>query len=104
MVCAGLENLTRTDILGILAYPNTCDYYFYAKILGAIFIILTLILSFKEWDRYTKPDLISCLGVSALATIFIALIGTLLTIIQPDVFILAFVLGAVFIIIWIIKG
>ena len=103
MTCAGLETLTDSTITGILAYPTTCDYHFYAKIMGAFFIIITLTLYFKDRERVVKADMISCLGVAAIATIFVSLIGTFLTIIQQDVFIEIFVLGMIFIMIWMLK-
>ncbi len=105
MVCAGISNSTLIDtgIPGILAFPTSCDYYFYAKIMGAFFIILTLSLYFRDRERIVKADVISCLGISAIATIFVSLIGTLLQIIQSDIFIEIFVIGMIFIVIWVFK-
>jgi len=48
MVCAGLETLTDNSITGILAFPTSCDYQFYAKIMLAFFIILSSILFYRE--------------------------------------------------------
>lgn len=103
VTCKGLETLTDNTITGILAFPTSCDYQFYAKIMGAIFVILAMILYNRDKDKLIKPDMISAMGVSAIATIFIALIGTLIKIIQPDIFIEIFVIGMIFIIIWLLK-
>ena len=103
MVCAGLNGTINTGISGILAYPTTCDYYFYSKILVAIWIILTFILYFKDKENMIKPDWISCMAISSIATIFIALAGSLLNIVQPDIFIEIFVVGMIFIVIWLFK-
>ena len=103
MTCTGIETLIDSSITGILAYPNTCDYYFYAKIMGAFFIILSLSLYYKDKERLTKSDMISCLGVSAIATIFVSLIGTFIKIIPSDIFIKIFVVGMIFIVIWVFK-
>lgn len=103
MVCAGLETLTETGLVAILSYPTSCDYYFYGKLMGAIFIILGLTLYYGDKDRFIKADMVSSLGVSAMATIFISLIGTLLGIIQADVFIEIVVIGLIFIALWIFK-
>jgi len=103
MTCVGLENLIDNSITGILAFPTSCDYYFYAKIMGAFFIILSLILYNNDKSRYLKSDLISSMGVSAIATIFISLIGTLINVIQSDIFILIFVIGMIFIVLWLLK-
>ena len=103
MVCAGLETLVDTSITGILSYPGICDPQFYAKIMGAIFVILSMGLFMRDRDREIKPDMISSLGVSAIATIFLSLIGTLIGFIQPDIFIEIFVVGMIFIVIWMLK-
>ena len=103
MACQGIDALTEYTLTTILAYPTSCDYYFYAKILGAIFIIVALILYETEKEKFVKPDAISCLGVSALAVIFLALLGTLVGIIQVDIFIETFVIGMIFIVIWMFK-
>lgn len=103
MVCAGIETLTDTSIKGIMSYPNICDPQFYAKIMAAIFLILALTLFAKDRDRETKADMISALGVSAIATISIGMIGTLLGIIQPDIFIEILVGGMIFVVIWMFK-
>lgn len=103
MVCSGLETLTDNTIIGILQFPTSCDYQFYAKIMGAFFLVLTFILFNREKDKFVKADMISCMGVSAIATISIAIIGTFIKIIQVDVLIEIFVVGMIFIVIWLIK-
>lgn len=103
MVCAGLEILIDNSITGILAFPTSCDYQFYAKVMAAFFIILTLILWRRDSDKFIKSDMISAMGVSATVTIFISLIGTFIEIIQPDIFIEIFVIGMILISIWLLK-
>lgn len=103
MVCAGLEDLADRSLTGILSFPTTCDYYFYAKIIGAFFIILSTILYFKERERAVRADMLSCMGISAIATIFISLIGTFIGIIEQKIFIQIFVFGMIFIAIWVFK-
>ncbi len=105
MVCAGLDPEIYTGISGFLAYPTSCVPQFYAYIMGAIFIILSFILynREKEDNRVLKPDFLSSMGVSAIAVIFISLIGTLLGIITSEIFIEILVLGIIFIAIWIFK-
>ncbi len=103
MVCAGLETLADNSITGILAFPTSCDYQFYAKVMAAFFIILSSILFYRDKNEGRKGDMISSMGVSAIATIFIALIGTFIKIIQPDIFIEIFVIGLIFIVLWLLK-
>ena len=103
MVCPGLETLTDMSITVLFSYPTLCDYYFYAKIMAGFFIILSFILFRIDEDRNRKGDFISSMGVSAMATIFLSVIGTSFGMIQPDVFIEILVAGIIFISIWIIK-
>ena len=103
MVCGGLENLVDNSITGLLAFPTSCDYYFYAKIMFAFWLIVAIVLFRADKDKYLKSDFISASGVSAIATIFVSLIGTLLKIIQADVFIEIFVIGMVLIVLWLLK-
>lgn len=103
MVCSGIEVITDNTLIGILSYPNSCDFYFYAKLLAAFFIILSFILFKNDEAKLAKGDMISSLGVSAIATIFLSLIGTLLNIIPREVFIEIMVAGMIFISIWLIK-
>ena len=103
MVCAGLETLTDNTIIGILQFPTSCFYNFYMIIMLAFFIVVSLTLYGVDRGRQVKADMISSLGVGAIATIFVSLFGTFIEIIQPDVFIKILVGGLVFIVIWLIK-
>ncbi len=103
MVCSGLEIITDNTIIGLLTFPLTCDYYFYAKIMAAFFVVVSLGFYYADKDRFIKADMISSMGVGAIATIFVSLMGTTLEIIQPDIFITIFVLCMIFIVIWLLK-
>ena len=107
MVCSIISDVT--GIADLMVYPTSCDYYFYAYIFGGIFIILTLVLFFKEQERYTKPDVISCMGISSIVIIFLAMIGTLIKnsvgipMVQQDIFLYIIAFGVIFIGIWFFK-
>lgn len=103
MVCAGIDVLTNYTLVDILSYPTTCDYQFYAKIMAGIFIVIALILFETEREKAVKPDMLSCAGVASMATIFLALLGTMINIIQVDIFIEIFVVGMIIIVIWLFK-
>lgn len=108
MACQGIEEVfnlsaNNMDIVNFLSYPTHCDWLFYAKIMVGLFIILTFVLYFNDRRRSAKPDIISNLGISALAMIIISIIGTMSGIIQSDVFIMLFVGGMVFVAIWLLK-
>ena len=103
MVCAGIETLIDTSITGILSYPTICDPNFYVKIMGAFFIILAFSLFMNDRRREVKADMISSMGVSAIATIFLSLIMTLIGMLQADKFIAILVVGMIFVVIWMFK-
>lgn len=104
MVCAGLEILGgNANITSLLTYPITCDYYFYLKFMAAFFIIIALSLYYKDKEKLVRADFISCMGVSGLATIFLALAGTLLKIIQKDIFLYIVVFCIIFVALWLFK-
>ena len=103
MTCVGLETLVDNSITGILAFPTSCFYYFYAAIMFAFWLILSMGLFNKDSDKFIRSDMISSMGVSAIVTIFVSLIGTLINIIQRDVFIIIFVIGMIFVVLWYIK-
>ena len=103
MVCRVLDPLIENEIVKLLAYPTVCDYYFYLKLMGGIFVIITLILKAVDDDKFLKSDTISAMGVSALAVIFLSLIASTWGIIQADVFIEILVSGMIFVVIWLLK-
>lgn len=103
MVCRVLDPLIENSIVGILAYPTVCDYYFYLKFMAGLFIIITLILKATDDEKFIKSDTLSAMGVSALAVIFLSLIGLTYGFIQVDVFIEILVAGMVFVVIWLLK-
>lgn len=104
MVCSGLDPTVHNTIIELLKFPLSCDYYFYAKIVGGIWAILTFILFFLDRDKLGRGEMLSSMAISSFATIVIALAGTPLGIITADIMILTFVLGMIPIVIWLIKG
>lgn len=103
MVCAGIETIKDVGLTGFLQYPTTCDYLFYAKIMFAFWFVLVMTLYWVDWTRNRSPDVISCLGVASLGTIFVSLAGTLSGIIQQDIFLGVFVIGIIFVGMWLFK-
>jgi len=97
------------EIVDWLIYPTSCYYYFWSTILFGLFILLVLTLYFRERDRETHPDIISNMGVSSMAIIFLSLILTLMKnsdgipVLQSDLFIYHIVFGLILILIWIFK-
>lgn len=100
----GLESLKDTSVAGIMSFPLTGDYYFYAKILFGIWLILGLGFFFEEKKRLGKGNMLSSLAVASFATIVLAVIGSLFDIVTKEIFVSTIVLGVIFIFIWFIKG
>lgn len=103
MVCPGLEELTDTSLIGILQYPASCVHYFYAYIMIALWLILTLILFRRDQDKLGKGDFISSMAVSSIAIFFLATIGTGLEIITSDIFIEMLVAMSILVVIWMLR-
>lgn len=101
--CVGVEGITNSGLSGLIAYPTTCDYYFYGKIMAALWIIIAYTLFRKDEEKVGKGDMLSAMGVSAIAVIFLSLILTTLGAIPSDEFIEIIVAGGIFIAIWILK-
>ena len=107
MVCAEFININSVGDL--LVWPTGCNYHFYLIVFATIFIVLTLILYNRQKESQITADLISSLGVSSIAIIFLALIGTLIKnsadipMVQSDIFLYVFAFGIVFILIWFFK-
>lgn len=104
MVCPGLEEMSGTEISDILSYPNMCNSYFYVCILGAIFVIITWILYRRDEEKIGKGDLISSMGVSSIATIFLSLIANFVGMLPRDRLIEIIVIGFILIAMWIYKS
>lgn len=110
MVCEGLT-VMGTDLgwADYFVFPTTCFYWFYAVLLFGIWGSLTFILFNTEREKYVKADLISCMGVSATAVMFLTLIGTLvkstsgIPMIQSDILLYVFAFWIVFVGIWFFK-
>ena len=107
MVCTAFTGITNVG--DFLVWPTGCNYYFYLVVFATIFITLALILYNKEKEDIVKPDVISSLGVSAIVTLILALIGTLIKnsadipMVQQDIFLYIFSFSIIFILIWFFK-
>lgn len=103
MTCVGIDQLNNTRIVDILSYPSSCDFQFWAKIMAGFFIILAFILYKSDEEKQNKGEMISCLGVSGLATIFVSLAGTLVGFIESIVFLEILIGCLIFVILWMFK-
>lgn len=104
MVCADIVTYNMSSISNFLAYPSTCLFQHWTLIFAALFIIFTFGLYLEEKQRKTDPDLISSMGVSAIAVMVLATFGFLAGFVQKFILIEIIAFGVVMIAIWFIKG
>ncbi len=107
MVCSIFTNINSVG--DFLVWPTSCNYYIYLVVFITLFITLSLILYNKQKDSEIRADIVSSMGVSAIATIILTMIGTLIKneadipMVQQDIFLFVFAGGIVFILIWFFK-
>ena len=92
-----------------LVWPTECDYYIYLKIMAGLMVIISWGLYKAEERRVGSGDLISALGVSSIAMVVLAVIGTLIkssgeiAMIQLPILLYALAVAIPLILIWIFK-
>ncbi len=107
MVCATFTGIANIE--DILVWVTICNYYIYLIVFATIFATLTFFLYNKEKEERLRSDIISCMGVSSIVTLFLALIGTLIKntagipMVQQDIFLYVFAFSIIFIAIWFFK-
>jgi len=102
--------LTAESISDYLVWPTGCDYYFYLKILGALFMVISwTIYKAEKQTQSGGADLLSAMGVSSIAITIIAVIGTLITntqniaMIQGDILLYILAVSIPILLIWFFK-
>jgi uncharacterized membrane protein YjjP (DUF1212 family) len=104
MTYTELSGVNSSTIEGILTYPLTGDYYFYAKILFGLFTIFTLTLYFEEKARLGRSNFFSCMAISSIGIIVIAFAGSLIGIITNDILIISLVLTGILVVVWMLTS
>lgn len=96
-----LSNLNNeSGIGGFMSLPNSSYPYFWAWILGGLWIIMVLTMYFRDKEKIGRGRILSSMTVSAFAIILLATIGTILGIISVDIMIYVLVLGFMIIAVW----
>ena len=100
-----LSSLTNTSgIAGLMSLPNASYPYYWAWIIGGILIIMVLTMYFKDKENISRTNILSSMAVSSLAIIFLATIGTVLTIISVEIMVYILVIGMMTIGVWFFSG
>ena len=89
------------NIVEVLKVPNSSYPFYWASMIMAIWVIISLTLFFKEKENSTKGNLLSAMAVSAFAMIMLSTLGTLMGILTLDTFLPLLIGGLVIIAIWI---
>lgn len=96
-----LSNLNNgSGIAGLMSLPNNSYPYFWAWILGGIWIVMVLTMYFKDKEKVGKEKILSSMAVACLAIIFLSTIGTVLTIVSTEIMVYIVVLSLIIIAIW----
>ncbi len=90
----------ESGIAGLMSLPNASYPYFWAWIMGGIWIIMVLTMYFKESEKLGKSKILSSMAVSSFAILFLSTIGTVLTIISVEIMVYILVLSLIVIAVW----
>ena len=90
----------ESGIAGIMKLPNSSYPYFWAWIIGGIWIIMVLTMYFKEKEKTGRGKILSSMAVSCLAIVFLSTIGTVLGIVSVDIMVYILVISAMIIALW----
>ena len=91
-----LENITDLDLKSFLQFPSQDTIIFYPLLLFAIFVVFTLSTFFREVKREGKGNFLSSLAVAGFVTTAIAVIFSLLELVQTRIVVITFVISVVF--------
>ena len=97
-----LENITDLDLKSFLQFPSIDTIIFYPLILFAIFMVFTLSTFFREVRREGKGNFLSSLAVAGFVTTAVAIIFSLLELVQSSIVVLTFVISVVFQVIYLL--
>lgn len=96
MTYSTLENITDLGIREILNFPNLDTPIFYPMFLFMVFFVFSSLVFFKEISREGKGNFISSLAVGGYVTISVAVILSLMDLIQTAILVTTIVATGVF--------
>ena len=99
-----LESIENLDLKSFLQYPTTGFNFFWVLILFAIFMVFTLSTFFKEIRREGRGNILSSLAIAGFVTTAIAVLFSLLDLIQTQIVIIVFVISIIFQIIFLLTS
>lgn len=93
-----------SDLQGLLNFPNTGVPEFWPIMLFVVFIISASTLFFREVKREGRGNFLSSMAVSGFLTTSVALILSLLQVIQGEIVVFTFVFSLVFQVIYLLTN
>ena len=100
-----LSNLSENATIGdFMAFPNSAYPFFWAWIIGALWVIIALTIYYEEKERIGSTNILVALAVSSFACILLSAIGTLLGIISLEIMIYILIFGLLIIVVWIFSS
>lgn len=91
----------QSGIGGIMSLPNASYSYYWAWILGGIWVIITLTTYFVEKEKETKGKILSSMAVACFAILLLSVIGTIVGFVSVEIMVYILVLSMIIIAIWI---
>jgi len=100
-----LSSLNSTSgIGGLLSLPNTAYPYFWAWIIGGIWMIITTSLYFNEKQRKGYGNILSSMAVGCFAILVLSTIGTVVGFITLEIMTYILVVSLLIIGVWFFTG
>lgn len=96
MTYSTLENISDLGIREILNFPNLDTPIFYPFFLFMVFFVFSSLVFFREVNREGKGNFISSLAVGGYVTISVAVILSLMDLIQTEILVTTIVATGVF--------
>lgn len=90
----------NATIGNFMSLPNNSYPFFWAWILGGLWIIIALTLYFKEKEKIGRGNLLSSMAISSFAIIILSTLGTIVGFVTLEIFIPLLVLGFLIIGVW----
>jgi len=93
-----LSSLSGNPTIGdFLSLPNSSYPYFWAWIIGGIWLIITFSLYFGAKERKLSESMLSCMAVACFAILVLSVLGTMIGFISVEimVYILVFSIGII---------
>lgn len=83
-----------------MTFPNSIYPYFWAWILGGLWLIISFTLYYTEKSSTGRSNMLSSMAISSYACMILSLMGTLIGIITLNIMIYIFVFGIIMTVIW----